>query len=66
MKKRSARTKRSRKKSGNIRVFEEKSYNDASAAYGGIGIDKKTDTNGYEGVLVRGGSNRYGRWVVEK
>lgn len=45
--------KRSRKKAGNIRPFTEGSYNDANAAYAGIGINKKTDPNGYEGAAGR-------------
>lgn len=45
--------KRSRKEAGNIRAFEEKSYNDTNAAYAGIDINKKTDPNGYEGATGR-------------
>lgn len=45
--------KRSRKKAGNIRPFEEESYNDANAAYAGTGINKKTGPNGYEGAAGR-------------
>ena len=63
-------SKRAERKQAISELLNKKSYNDTNAAYAGIDANKKTDQTDMkelqeEGVLVREGSNRYGRWGVK-